>query len=335
MHPVPRHTALATLVLTVLVTTPLARADEPLDPTEGSIERVGQISGFTSDSAGHHSVNNYWIHGEDGVVVIDAHWRLSDAERALTALRAETDAPVRALLLTHPHTDHFGGASVFLDAAKDVAYFSTPWGTRSIRNDEQGFVANRQDQFGEDFPAEVPVPRPVIESGVPLEISGITLEPVVLRQNEAVETVVLYLAEERALFTGDLVNAATMPVFYQGGLDSWLEQLDELQRRFPSVETIYPGHGEPGDFDELLGAQIALLEAHRDLVATALDGDGRVDDDERTRIADAIEQRFPDAKTTAGVPARRKVIDLNIDWILRGWRVTETGAGDAQEFRQQ
>ena len=335
MHLSLRHVTLATLAPVALLATPLVQADEPLGPTEGPIERAGRISGFTADSAGNHSVNNYWIHGEDGVVVIDAHWRLSDAERALAALRTETDAPVRALLLTHPHTDHFGGADVFLGASEEVAYFSTPWGARSIRNDEQGFVANRQDQFGENFPDEVPVPRPVIESGVPLEIAGITLEPTVLRQNEAIETVVLHLAEERALFTGDLVNAATLPVFYQGGIDSWLAQLDELRQRFPTVETIYPGHGSPGDFGELVETQIALLEAHRDLVAKALDGDSRVDDGERTHIADAIEKRFPDVRTTAGVPTRRQVIKLNIDWILRGWRVTETGAGDAREFRQQ
>ena len=327
---IPSRGALAVLVL---IAAPAA-AEEPLGPTEGPIEGAGIVSGYTTDTAGHHSVNNYWLDGEDGIVAIDAHWRLSDAERALGDLRERTDKPIAALVLTHPHTDHFGGAPVFLGAGGDVAYYGSDWSTRSIANDEQGFVANRQDQFGEDFPAEVPLPDRRIEDGEPIEVAGLTIEPTILRQNEAVETVLLYLPDERALFTGDLVNHDTLPVLYQGGLDSWIAQLEGLRAEFPDAETIYPGHGAPGPFDELVERQIALLTAHRDLIDTALVDDGRVSDEEREGIADAIEEQFPDARTTAGIPARRQVVDQNVTWTLRGWRVAETAEGDAGEFRE-
>ena len=322
-----------TLVAFALLAAP-AVAEEPLGATEGFIEGAGIVSGYTTDTAGHHSVNNYWLDGPDGIVAIDAHWRLSDAERALADLRQRTDEPIAALILTHPHSDHFGGAPVFLGAGGDVAYHGSAWSTRSIANDEQGFVANRQDQFGEDFPAEVPLPNRRIEDGEPIEVAGLTIEPTILRQNEAVETVLLYLPAERALFTGDLVNHDTLPVLYQGGLDGWIAQLEGLRAAFPEAETIYPGHGGPGPFDELVEGQIAILSAHRDLIAAALEGDGRVSDEEREEIADAIEEGFPEMRTTAGIPARRRVVDQNVTWTLRGWQVTETGIGNAGEFRE-
>lgn len=293
----PSRGALAALLL---IAAPAA-AEEPLGPAEGPIEGRGIVSDYTTDTAGHHSVNSYWLEGEDGIVAIDAHWRLSDAERALADLRERTDKPIVALVLIHPHTDHFGGAPVFLGTGGDVAYYGSAWSTRSIANDEQGFVANRQDQFGEDFPAEVPLPDQRVEDGQPIEVAGLTIEPTILRQNEAVETVLLYLPDERALFTGDLVNHDTLPVLYQGGLDSWIAQLEDLRAAFPEAETIYPGHGAPGPFDELVERQIALLSAHRDLIAEALDDDGNVSDVEREEIADALEARFPEARTTAGM----------------------------------
>ncbi len=314
-----------------------AAAAEPLGPTEGPIEGAGIVRGYTTDTAGHHSVNNYWLIGPEGVVVIDGHWRLSDARRALAHLRETTDAPIRHVLLTHPHTDHFGGIPVFLDAASAAGapaeFHAAEWTARSLAFDEQGFIANRRDQFGADFPAEIPEPTATIRDGEPFEAAGITVEPVILRQNEAIETVLFHVPAERALFTGDLVNGATLPVLYQGGLDAWIAQLEALRARFPDVETIYPGHGDPGPAEDLIAAEIAVLTAHRDLIAAALGDDGRVDAADRAAIADAIEARFPDWRTTAGIPARRQLIARNIAWTLRGWRVEAAGAGAAREFR--
>ncbi len=329
------HTA-APLTLALIVATAQA---EPLQPTEGPIESGGIIGGYTTDTVGNHSVNNYWIKGADGVVVIDAHWRLSDAERALKALRATTELPIEAVLLTHPHSDHFGGLPAFLDAAEAdggaADFYAAAWTARSIRHDEQGFRANREDQFGDDFPTVIPEPTQLIEDGVAFEVAGIEIEPVIFRQNESLETVVFHIPSERALFTGDMVNGETFPVLYQGGLDGWIAQLETLRARFPEVETIYPGHGAPGPFEALVAGEIAILETHRDYIAAALDDDGVVDAAEREAIADALEAAFPDWRTTAGIPARRQVIARNIDWALRGWRVEGAGAGNAREFRTE
>lgn len=324
--------------LSLALTVATAQA-EPLQPTEGPIETGGVIGGYTTDTAGNHSVNNYWIEGDDGLVVIDGHWRLSDAERALTALRATTDLPIEAVLLTHPHSDHFGGLPVFLDAAETdgggADFYAAAWTARSIRNDEQGFRANREDQFGDDFPAVIPEPNRLIQDGVPFDVAGITIEPVIFRQNEAIETVVFHIPSERALFTGDMVNGETFPVLYQGGLDGWIAQLKSLRARFPDVETVYPGHGAAGPFDTLVDGEIAILEAHRDEIAAALEDDGVVDVAERDAIADALEAAFPNWRTTAGIPSRRQVIARNIDWALRGWRIEDAGAGNAREFRTE
>lgn len=327
-----RTAASLSLALTVVT----AQA-EPLQPTEGPIETGGVIGGYTTDTAGNHSVNNYWIEGDDGLVVIDGHWRLSDANRALTALRATSALPIEAFLLTHAHSDHFGGLPVFLEAAQadggSADFYATVWTARSIRHDEQGFRANREDQFGVDFPTAIPEPTHLIEDGVAFEIAGISIEPVIFRQNESIETVVFHIPSERALFTGDMVNGETFPVLYQGGLDGWIAQLKTLRARFPEVETIYPGHGAPGDFDTLVTDEIAILEAHRNQIAAALEDDGIVDVAEREAIADALEVAFPNWRTTAGIPSRRQVIERNIDWTLRGWRIQGAGEGNAREFR--
>lgn len=156
---------------TLAIATPIIA--EPTESTEGAIAGNEIIKGYTTDSARNHTVNNYWLIGNDGVVVIDAHWRISEAERALDHLRQTTDKAIAAILLTHGHTDHFGGLPVFADTA-EVDIYADETTLRTIKNDELGFIANRQDDFGADFPQQIPVLDRIIEDDITqLELAGI------------------------------------------------------------------------------------------------------------------------------------------------------------------
>ena len=301
--------------------------------TEGAIEGDAVIKGYTTDSARNHSVNNYWLIGNDGVVIIDAHWRISEAQRALAHLRQTTDKPIEAVLLTHGHTDHFGGLPVFVDTAgKEVDIYANEPTLRSIKNDELGFIASRQDDFGNDFPKQIPIPNRIIKNDTTsLEIAGLAIQAHSFYFNEAPATTVFYLPERKALFTGDLVNVATTPVLYQGGLDPWIDQLKQLQERFPDAETIYPGHGQPAPAQDAISAELDYLTSFRDLVSQALLDDSKVDSRERKQIKTSINEKFPNWRTSAGIPTRSALLDQNIDWMLRAWRVQNSNVDSTPE----
>ena len=313
----------------------LATAAEPLESTEAPIDGSSVIKGYTADSARNHSVNNYWLISNDGVIVIDAHWRLSEAERALAHLKETTDKSIRTILITHGHTDHFGGLPVFVEAAGgNVNIYASERTLRSLKNDELGFIANRQEDFGEDFPQKIPLPNQIIKEEIAqLEIAGFLIEAHTFRFNEAPETTVFYVPEQKALFVGDLVNSETTPVFYQGGIDPWLDQLRQLKERFPEAEMLYPGHGEPGSAPEMIDAEIDYLTTFRDLISQALFDDSTVSNEEREQIKTAMNERFPTWRTSAGIATRDELLEQNIDWTLRGWRVRESNTANPSEFR--
>ncbi|NBD31432.1 MAG: MBL fold metallo-hydrolase [Cyanobacteria bacterium] len=237
---------------------------EPLQKTEGQIASQGIISGYTTDSFGNHTVNNYWLEGDNGIVLIDTQWRISDATRALEALQEKTNKPVTNILITHAHTDHFGGIEAFLNAYELKPRIYGAYDTaRSIHHDEQGFIANRQEQFGEDVLQEIFTFDEIIEDGETLNLQGIEMQTLTFYSNEATATTVFYLPSEKALFTGDIVNNKVLPVFYQGNLDGWITQLELLKSYFPEAETIYPGHGKPGAAETLINAEIEVASVPR------------------------------------------------------------------------
>ena len=157
-----------------------------------------------------------------------------------------------------------------------------------------------------------------------------------MRDSEAIETAMLYEPEARILFTADVVNNKTTPVLYQGSIDAWIVQLRELRALAPEAATIAPGHGAPGDFDTLVAEEIAYLTTFRDQVQDELwRGGGAIPPEGVARIQAAMADAFPDWRTSAGVPSRDQLIVLNIDWTLRGWRISGAEDGGPEAFREE
>lgn len=73
--------------------------------------------------AGTGIVNTYWIQTPGGgIVVIDAQRDLFHAAEAIAAVRA-VGKPVRAILITHPHPDHYTGIGLFRQAFPGVVVY--------------------------------------------------------------------------------------------------------------------------------------------------------------------------------------------------------------------
>ena len=289
-----------------------------IPPADGVSGPVGNVTTVSVATDGNHSVNTHFVRGDDGWIAVDAQWRLPDAETALSRANVEA-SDIVAVLVTHPHTDHYGGLPTFVAGGAPV--LMSHGSAASIRTDAQGFQANREEQFGPDFPDSFPAPERTFGDGETLQLGGRTFEVMVTRQDEAVETATYYLPDERALLTGDLVQNETLPFLLQGGVDGWIDHLDRLRERFPDAEIVFPGHGRPGPAGPMIATFREVLVLHRDLIQDALSDDGAVSEAERAAIIAGVIKAYPEFRTTAGVPTREEVISIGIDSTLANWQI--------------
>jgi glyoxylase-like metal-dependent hydrolase (beta-lactamase superfamily II) len=176
----------------------------------------------------------YLVHG----ALIDA----GPPNQALALRSALRHERVEAVLVTHGHEDHVGGAPAF-----DAPAYGAP--SLQLARDLPFY---RRVAWGEPTPARVlPVPDA-------LEVGGVELRP--LPTPGHTRDHLAYGAEERGwLFAGD---AALGPLKYgmRGeDLRGYLESLRRMRDLKPDV--VFPAHGPVLDNpQEQLGAQVAHLE---------------------------------------------------------------------------
>lgn len=208
----------------------------PLAPNVGVI--VGDRAALVVDTG---------MGPENGAIV-------HDIARALAG-----DRPL-FLTITHFHPEHGYGAQAFPDAT--IVYNRAQ--QQEFRDKGEAYLhmfRGLGSEFAEQLEGvELVAPHVVYDGAVDLDLGGKQAQ---LRTWGLAHTrgdQIVFLPAEGVLFTGDLVETRSFPIFpffppHDTDVDGrrWVTVLDEMERLAPTI--VVPGHGEVGD--------VSLLSATR------------------------------------------------------------------------
>ncbi|MEM9840693.1 MAG: MBL fold metallo-hydrolase [Pseudomonadota bacterium] len=253
------------------------------------------VQSYASDPKDVDAVNTHWFETSEGIVVIDCQRLLPEAKHVL-GLVQRLGRPIAAIVITHAHSDHYGGLPVFRSAAPDAPVYAVETTLRTIRDDTHGFTAARRRRHGDRFPTPETVaanaPTHVVSHGDRLEIGGIAMDVIVLSAGEADATAMLHLPEHGVIFPGDFVQNTKIPVPFHS-LETWLAQLAAVDAALSGDTLAYQGHGVPAPLGAQIGEMRVYLELARDLVRDGLGEADVLSDHDASAIAEALVERFP------------------------------------------
>tara|TARA_R110002049_G_scaffold182485_2_gene350334 strand:- start:68550 stop:69908 length:1359 start_codon:yes stop_codon:yes gene_type:complete len=97
-------------------------------------ERVIKVADKVHVAVGFSPANVSMIEGDDGMIIVDTGMSVDDGTRIMDEFRKLSDKPVKAIVFTHGHGDHTGGAAAFLGderpqiwAHKNFGSEAAPW----------------------------------------------------------------------------------------------------------------------------------------------------------------------------------------------------------------
>lgn len=196
------------------------------------------------------------------------------------------------LTLTHFHPEHGYGAQVFADRATTIYNRDQLLELREKGRPYLEMFSSFGDAIARQLQGtELMEPDIVYDGAVDLDLGG---RSALLRTWGLAHTradQIVFLPEQRVLFTGDLVERDMFPIFpffppddvdIDG--DRWIAVLEELERLEPAI--VVPGHGEVGDASLITTVRECLHDLRQSALAQ-IEAGASVDD-----AAAAIEQEY-------------------------------------------
>jgi glyoxylase-like metal-dependent hydrolase (beta-lactamase superfamily II) len=272
-----------------------------------------RIHNYTSSPPG--PVNSWFIESANGIVIIDTQRTLSEAENALDEIK-KLNKPILGVIITHPHPDHIGGTAVLLNGTSNVPIYSTQSTYDIMKNDTGGLIALTKQLHGDDYADQVVLPNKILTSGEIITVDGVTYNFDDIGPGEAGDMMLIYLPEQKLLFTGDVVNNRMHPALIEGHPSDWIEQLEYIGKNYSDARIIYPGHGHPGKPKALLDEQSEYINTFRSLVEQQIQVAGNITEEGMTKIKSELQRLYPNYLHVASLPLS-DILDLNIDAIAK------------------
>ena len=183
----------------------------------------------------------------DGVVVFDALGTPALGAAMISAIRKVTPLPIRRVIVSHYHADHFYGLQSFKAVGAEV--WAHENGRQYLSSDvAPSRLAQRQvdlKPWVNDATRLVPADRWLhfgAGKTIPFELGGVHFRVIDMSGAHSPEDIMLAVDDDKMLFAGDLFFTGRIPFVGEADSKVWLGALDDMLKIAPAV--VVPGHGE-------------------------------------------------------------------------------------------
>jgi glyoxylase-like metal-dependent hydrolase (beta-lactamase superfamily II) len=203
---------------------------------------VPGMSGEVSHENQGFNSNAGFVVTDEGVVVFDALGTPALGDALVRAIRSVTDQPIRRVIVSHYHADHFYGLQALKAQGAEVwaheaarAYLASD--APRLRLEER----RRSLAPWVDETARIVEPDQWISGDTAFTLGGITFNVHHVGPAHTAEDLALVVVEEGVFFAGDLMFGGRIPFVGDADSKAWLSAIDKLEKYRPTV--LVGGHG--------------------------------------------------------------------------------------------
>lgn len=222
----------------------------------------------TPENKGWNS-NSHFIVTEKGVLVFDTGSSESIGKEIRRAIKSVTDKPVRWVINSHSHADHWLGNAGFTDTGAEI--IASSLAVNTMKEDGQGAVdAFSRMTGGATGSTHIVYPTLLLAQGEKRNLGGVDVEFIFSNDAHSPGDVLMWLPQQKIIFGGDVLNSDWMPIITShANVPNLIDTLYAVVKLNPAI--VLTGHGKATtvksvirDADLLDGVWKLVKEAYED-----------------------------------------------------------------------
>ncbi|HJW82656.1 MAG TPA: MBL fold metallo-hydrolase, partial [Acidiferrobacterales bacterium] len=191
------------------------------------------------ENRGWNSNSTFVVNG-DGVLVIDSGSSETIGRALRQVIAKVTDKPVRWIINTHGHGDHWLGNAALADSKTEIIA-STTVRNRIEREGEEWVARFNGMTDGATGTSRVLKPNQVYDARVAIAFGELKAELLPSGDGHSPGDLAVWLPQQKVLIGGDVLYTERAPATFDSKLPHWIAFLKELETLKPVK--IVPGHG--------------------------------------------------------------------------------------------
>ena len=195
----------------------------------------------TPENKGWNS-NSHFVVTEKGVLLFDTGSSELIGNKIKNAIKSVTDIPVRWIINSHSHADHWLGNAAFMDTAVEVIASKKASITMKKYGEEDVAFYSRVTK-GTIGPTKLVFPSIQINQNQKRNFGGIDVEFIFSNDGHSPGDVLMWLPKQKIIFGGDVLSSDWMPVITgHGNVQNLIQTLHRIAKLNPT--NVLTGHGK-------------------------------------------------------------------------------------------
>lgn len=203
---------------------------------------VQGLSGAASSANEGYMSNAGFVVTPAGVVVFDTLGTPSLAAEMVRKIRAITRQPIRRVIISHYHADHYYGIQVFKALGAQVWAHKNGQGAINTQAAAARLAQRKEVLFPwvDEHTRLLPADK-WLDGDTDFEMGGVHFALRFVGPAHSAEDMAMLVREDHVLYAGDLVFKGRVPFVGDADSKAWLASLSKLIALKPRV--LVPGHG--------------------------------------------------------------------------------------------
>ncbi|SNZ00028.1 MBL fold metallo-hydrolase [Flagellimonas pacifica] len=194
----------------------------------------------TPENKGWNS-NSHFIITKKGVLLFDTGSSEAIGNRIKSAIKTVTDLPVRWVVNSHSHADHWLGNAAFADTVTEIISSEQALSEMKKYGEEDVKFYSKVTN-GTIGPTRLVYPTLLLTQGQKRNFGGVDVEIIFANDGHSPGDVLMWLPKEKIMLGGDVLSSDWMPVITgHGNVPNLISTLYAIAKLEPTI--VLTGHG--------------------------------------------------------------------------------------------